>query len=102
MLGFTAALDPTSASNSGNYQVCTVTTRKVKKKVARILPPVPKFNVSYTAGSKSVTLNLAGRQTFSTGGQLTVLGGVTGATGGSLSATTVFTIAKGGNSIGPE
>ena len=59
-----------------------VTTRKVKKKVQHILHPLSGFTVSYSPASDSVTLTLAGTQTFPTGGQITVVGGPTGGVAG--------------------
>ena len=60
------------------------------------------FTVTYTPASDSVTLELAGAQSFRTGGQITVLPGVTGDSGSALIGTTVFTIAPGGKKIGPS
>jgi hypothetical protein len=41
-------------------------------------------------------------QTFPTGGQITVLGGLLTESGGTLSVPAVFTISKGGKSIKPS
>ena len=49
-----------------------------------------------------MTLELAGGQTFPTGGQITVLPGVTGNSGGALVGTTVFAITPGGKKIEPS
>jgi len=96
---FSSPLNPSAAGNAANYQVDTVTTKRVKKKTVKILHPLSGFRVSYTAASESVMLTLAGKPTFPTGGQLTVLAGVTGPTGVELAGTTVFTIAKKGQAI---
>ena len=62
---------------------------KVKKGTKRVLQPIKKFTVSYTPGSDSVTLELSGKQTFPSGGQLTVMPGVTGGSGSVLMGTRV-------------
>jgi len=85
---FSAPLNPASANNPVNYQLDTVTTKKAKKKVMRIMHPISNFTVSYNAASDSVNLALVGTQPFPTGGQLTIVsgpsGGVTGASGAPL------------------
>jgi hypothetical protein len=101
-LKFGTALDATAATNPANYQVATVFTKKVKKKVEHILHPIPGFTVSYGASGDAVTIRLARPEKFPTGGQITVLGGLTSASGGTLSGTTVFAISKGGKSIVPD
>ena len=68
---FSSPLNPASATNSANYQVDNVTKKRVKKKVERILQPITKFNVSYS--NDAVTIVLARRETFKTGGQITIL-----------------------------
>ena len=101
-LDFNMPLDAAAVSNPGNYQLDTVTTKKVKKKLDRVLHPIKSFTVTYTPASDSVTLKLAGTQSFPTGGQITVLPGVTSASGSVLSGTTVFTITPGGKTIEPS
>ena len=64
---FSSPLNPASATNSANYQVDNVTEKRVKKKVERILEPITKFNVSYS--NDAVTIALARRETFKTGGR---------------------------------
>jgi len=44
-------------------------------------------------------IKLGAAETFPTGGQLTVLGGLTTAAGGTLTGPAVFTISKSGKSI---
>ena len=82
---FSDALNPSSATNGANYQVDTITTKRVKKQTRRILHPITSFSVAYSAATDSVTLTFSGKQTFRTGGQITVVGGppagVTGASG---------------------
>jgi uncharacterized delta-60 repeat protein len=99
-LDFGVALNA-SAANAANYQVDTVTTRKVKRKKETILNPISKFTVSYLPASDAVQLTLGSTETFPTDGQITILGGLTTASGGTLTGPAVFTIAKGGKSVVP-
>jgi hypothetical protein len=100
---FSDPLDPASAANGGNYQVDTITTKRVKKQTRRILHPITGFSVAYSAANDSVTLTLAGKQTFKTGGQITVVGGppsgITGDSGAALAGSKVFTISPRGQRI---
>jgi uncharacterized repeat protein (TIGR03803 family) len=102
-LDFSVPLNPATAEDPANYQVDTVTTKKVKRSVKRALHAITKFTVSYLAASDAVELAFTGKETFPTGGQLTVVGGssggVTAASGAPLAADTVFTIAAGGRKI---
>ena len=93
------ARTPASASNAANYQLDTVTTKKVKKKSQTILHQISNFSVSYVAASDSVEFTFGGTETFPTGGQLTVLNGLTTAAGGSLTGNAVYAISKGGKSV---
>jgi hypothetical protein len=97
---FSSPLNPASATNSANYQVDILTKKRVKKKVERILHPITTFNVSYS--NDTVTIVLARRETFKTGGQITILNSLAGASGGAVAGTTVFTISKGGKGITPS
>jgi hypothetical protein len=78
-------LNPSDAGYAAHYVADTVITERVKKKNERIRHSITNFTVSYVAESDSVTLTLASKQTFQSGGQITVLGGrsggVTGSTG---------------------
>ena len=100
---FSAALNPSSAMRSANYQLDTITTKRVKKKIHRVLHPITSFSVSYSAADDSVTLTFAGKQAFPAGGQITVVsgptGGVTGAAGAAIVGNNVFTISPGGRSV---
>ncbi len=97
---FSNPLNPASATNSANYQVDLVTEKRVKKKAQRILKPITTLNVSYS--NDAVTIGLGRRETFKTGGQVTILNNLAGASGAALAGTTVFTISKGGKSITPS
>jgi Carboxypeptidase regulatory-like domain len=105
-LTFSEPLNAATAKNRGDYQLATVTTKKVKKKLTTILHPISKFTVSYNLANDSVNLTLIGTQAFPTGGKLTVVGtppyGVSGASGAPLSGTTVFAISKKGSTITPS
>jgi len=101
-LDFSVPLNAAAASAAANYQLDTVTTKRVKKKIETILHPINKFTVSYVAASDAIELKLGATETFPTGGQLTVLGGLTTAEGGTLTGPAVFTISKGGKRIGPS
>ena len=95
-LDFGVPLNAAAASIAANYQVDTVTTKRVKKKIETILHPIKKFTVSYVAASDAIEIKLGAKETFPTGGQITVLGGLTTASGGTLTGPAVFTISKGG------
>jgi hypothetical protein len=101
-IDWSAPLDPSAASSPGSYQIDTVTIKKVKKTLKRILHPITNFTVSYTPGSVDVALRFGSTQAFPTGGQITVLAGVTSAAGGALEGTTEFAVSKGGKRIEPE
>ena len=100
-LDFGVPLNTASASNAANYQLDTVTTKRVHKKVETILHPIKNFTVSYVPATDAVEIKLRATETFPTGGQLTVLGGETTAAGGTLTGPAVFTISKGGKRISP-
>ena len=99
-LEFVVPLDAADA-NAASYQVDTVTTKKVKGKKVTVLHPIENFAVSYLPASDAVQITLESKQTFPTGGQITILGGLTTASGGELTGPAVFTIAKGGKEHRP-
>jgi hypothetical protein len=101
-LDFNSALSATDASNPRNYELETVTIKKVKRSLDRVAHPIKSFAVTYAPASDSVTLELAGTQSFPTGGQITVLPGVTGDSGSVLIEPTEFTITPGGKTIEPS
>jgi hypothetical protein len=100
-LTFGVSLSPTVADNPANYQLDDFATKKIKNKKETVLEPIKKFTVSYVAASDAVDVTLNATAKLATGGQLTVLGGLTTAAGDSLTGPAVFTISKGGKSIGP-
>ena len=101
-LDFNMSLDSAAVSNPVNYQLDTVTIKKVKRKLDRILQPIKSFTVTYTPTRDSVTLKFTGTRSFPTGGQITVLPGVTSGSDSVLSGTTVFTITPGGKKVEPS
>ena len=100
-LDFRVPLNTTSAENAANYQFDTITTKAVQKKKVTILHPITKFALSDLAPSDAIEITLGAKETFPTGGQITVFGGLANASGGVLSGPAVFTIHEGGKSIGP-
>ncbi len=105
IFNFSAPLDQTTAAIAANYQLDSISTKKVKKKTKTILHPITGFTVSYIQATDSVDLKLIGTQAFPTGGRLTVLSGspgeVSSASGTPLEGTTVFAISKKGTTINP-
>ncbi len=101
---FSAPLDQTSATTGGNFVVDSITTKRIKKRTQIVLHPIKAFALKYNSSNDSVTLTFNGKQTFPTGGQITVLArtattGVTAATGATLTENTVFLIPRGGHGI---
>ncbi len=83
-IDFSAAMNPATAGNAANYQVDWVSIKRVKRKKAQVLHPVP-IRVVYDAVDHSVSLLLSGKQAFALGGRITVIstppGGVSSAAG---------------------
>jgi hypothetical protein len=71
-LDFSAAMDPASAGNAGNGQVDRTSPSRGKRKEANLLHPVP-CNVRYDTTTHSVSLLLAGKQSFTPGSRITVI-----------------------------
>ncbi len=105
LFDFSAPLNPSSATNSANYRVDSITTKRVKGRIQLKLHPITRFSVAYSAASDVITLMFAGKQTFPSGGQIEVLSGpsfgVTGTSGTPLAGNNVFTISSGGKEISP-
>ena len=70
---FSTPLNQTTAAIAANYQLDSISIKKVKKKTTTILHPITEFTVSYIQATDSVDLKLIGTQAFPTGGRLTVL-----------------------------
>jgi hypothetical protein len=56
----------------------------------------------YDKMGDSVDFMIGGKQTFPTGGEITVLGELTTGTGGALTGNAVYSISKGGKSVSPS
>ena len=82
IINFSAPLDQTTASIAANYELDSISTKKVRKKTTTILHPITGFTVSYIQATDSVDLKLIGTQAFPTGGRLTVLSGSPGEVSG--------------------
>ena len=67
-----------------------------------ILHPITNFTVWYVTANDAVAIAFTASETFRTGGEITVVGGVTTAAGGTFTGNAVFTISKGGKSISPS
>ncbi len=61
---FNTPVSAIAAADEANYQLDTVTTKRVKKTDVRILHPVTRFTVSYTSGSDVLSVNLTGARRF--------------------------------------
>ena len=103
---FSTAMNQATVTNTNNYQLDWVSTKKVKKKVQTAMHRVAIKSASYAVSHNSVTLVTGAVKTmFSKGGQLTVIstppGGVDSAAGASLAGTAVFTISPKANAHAP-
>lgn len=76
--------------------------KTIKQKKVTVLNPITKLTVSSLATSHELKITLDSAETFSSGGQLTVNGGMTTTTGEFLSGSEVFAISKGGKNLTPE
>jgi hypothetical protein len=98
---FSGPLDLSSASNPANYLVDSVTIKKVKKVLERVMTPVANFHVSYNTGDDVATITFTGTEPFAKGGQIAVLGGVTAGSDSRLAGATTFKISNSGKTITP-
>ena len=88
-----------AAGSAANYQMGTLVTKTVKRKRVTTVKPIG-FSASLNAAGDAVTLKPAGKQTFKTGGQITLLAsGLRSAANILMSGNAVFNIAKGGKSL---
>ena len=79
--------------------MATYVTKRVGRKNTTVLQPIG-FTAQPNASGNAVTLMPVGKQTFSKGGQITLIaGGLTSIRGASLAGRTMFNISKGGKSI---
>jgi hypothetical protein len=89
-----------SASNAADYQLEAVRAKAAGKNRVERLKPVG-TTVSYDTSSNTVTVIVAGKQSFSKGGVLTVNTAVASAAGKSLAGNSAFEISPGGKTISP-
>jgi hypothetical protein len=101
-LQFNIALDAAGAANPANYQIDLVKMKKVKNKIEKVLQPFEGFTVTNDPGTESVTIKLAGAQSFPSGGQIKILPGITSGTGGVLTGATTLTITPGAKKVRPS
>ena len=106
---FSTAMNQTALASPGNYQVDLDVPKTLKVKVGKktvtkkviVLKPIG-FSVAQVTAS-SVTLTLAGKQTFPHGGEITVIaappGGVDNTSGVFLAQNGLLAISKGGKGI---
>ncbi len=90
-----------AAADPANYELATVSLKKVKKTIEHVIHPLNQFTVNYSSASDSVTLNLTHSTNFPEGGQIAVLYGVTSGSGDTLVGSTVFDISKGAKRVLP-
>jgi hypothetical protein len=82
VLTFSEALDPARAQNPANYTVEEITTQGKGKHAREKLKPVRVVSATYDPQAHTVTLRLAGKQSFKQGAQITVHAGAPGAADG--------------------
>ena len=90
----------TTAGDSLDYSLERIVAEATKKKPAKLRNVG--FTVAYSPPGDTVTVNVAGNQTFPSGGLLTVSDAVASADGVTLSGSHAFAIGKRGKSISPE
>jgi hypothetical protein len=100
-LEFNIPLSESAVDDPANFTLDTITTKKVKKTIERVLHPVTSVTVDYTPTTRTVTLLLPNTLALKSGGRLSVSPAVTEGSGAVLTGTTVFSIAPGGKSISP-
>jgi hypothetical protein len=88
-----------SAGNAANYELEKVRAKTAARSKVAQLTGVG-FTVSYSTSNDTVTINLAGQQTFPKGGVLVVSTAVASATGRSLGQSDTLAISTGGKNIG--
>jgi hypothetical protein len=96
---FNKSMNPATAGITAGYQLGAFVTKRIKRKVVKLLQPIG-FSVSYNATNNSVRLLLAGRQTFPKGGQITLVAtGITSSDGAALAGNAVFIISANARSL---
>ena len=103
LLGFTLEFSRpmgTSAGDSVDYGLERIVAKATKKKAAKLRNVA--FTVAYSRSNNTVTVNIAGNQTFPNGGLLDVSDAVASALGATLAGTDAFAIGRGGKTIEPQ
>jgi hypothetical protein len=90
----------TSAGDSLDFSLEKIVAKATKKKPAKLRNVG--FTVAYSPSDNTVTVNVAGKQTFPTGGLLEVSDAVSSADGVTLGGDHAFAIGKRAKSISPE
>jgi hypothetical protein len=98
------AMDPLSVTNTKDYQLDWVSTRRVKRKLVTLLHPIAINSAIYDASIDAVVLlTSTTKSTFAKGGKLTVInsspGGIDSTAGTFLGGTTVLTISPNASRI---
>jgi virginiamycin B lyase len=71
---FSIPMDPTSIDNAGNYQVAWTSTKRVKKKVQKVLHPVPvTFQPSDSSAAVVALVTSVPMKKFARGGQVLIV-----------------------------
>ena len=90
----------TTAGESVEYSLETIVAKATKKKAAKLRNVA--FAVAYSPSDDTVTVKIAGDQSFPNGGLLDVSDTVASADGATLAGTDAFAIGKRGKTIEPE
>ncbi len=70
-LVYSTSMDPASAGLAANYQMDSVTKKRLKKSTSTSLKPLA-FSSAYDASTNTVKLTFKGKPNFAKGGQITV------------------------------
>jgi hypothetical protein len=95
-LVYSTAMNSASTGLASNYQMDTISKKRVKKKTVSVLKPVA-FTAAYNTATDTVKLSVKGKPNFAKGGEIVVIaagpGGVSSAAGLLLdSSDTTFDI----------
>ena len=101
---FSAAMNPGTINNPGDYQVAWASTKKVKKQVQTVFHPVAVLSATVDATNTMVTLVTSTMKTkFAKGGQVMIVSpaSILGADGEPLGGVTKFAISPRAAGISP-
>ena len=83
-IDFSTSMNPVTTGNANNFRLGQYVTRRVGRKVVKVLKAV-RFTERFDSSNNSVKLLVAGRPTFTRGGQITLVatppGGISSAAG---------------------